>query len=240
VGNRQLVCGVPAGSRDRVLTARPASALIAFDLDGTLVDSRQDIADAANALLVECGGSPLSEQQIVRMVGEGAAALVARAFSAAAMAPPPDALARFLDLYDARLLNHTRPYEGMADLLEGLRSRVTLGVLTNKPRAATLRILDGLELSQFFARELTFTGDGPHPRKPDPQGLLTLAGLAGTTGAGTMLVGDSIVDWRTAHAAGARACMARYGFGFDSFPPAELVAADLIIDSPGQLAELVY
>ena len=202
-------------------------SLIAFDLDGTLVNSRQDIADSANALLVECGGSALSEHQIGKMVGDGAATLVARAFNAAALVAPPDALARFLELYDARLLNHTRAYDGIDDLLERLRSRVTLGVLTNKPREATLRVLDGLNLSRFFDRALTFAGDGPHPRKPDPQGLLALAGVAGTTAARTMLVGDSVVDWRTSHAAGARACMARYGFGFESFPTDELVADDL-------------
>ena len=214
-------------------------SLIAFDLDGTLVDSRQDIADSANALLVECGGSALSEHQIGKMVGDGAATLVARAFNAATLVPPPDALARFLDLYDARLLNHTRAYDGIDDLLERLRGRVTLGVLTNKPREATLRVLDGLNLSRFFDRALTFAGDGPHPRKPDPRGLLALADVAGTTAARTMLVGDSVVDWRTSHAAGARACMARYGFGFESFPTDELVVEDLVIDSPSELENLL-
>ena len=173
------------------------------------------------------------------MVGDGAATLVARAFNAATLVAPPDALARFLELYDARLLNHTRAYEGIDDLLERLRGRVTLGVLTNKPREATLRVLDGLNLSRFFDRALTFAGDGPHPRKPDPQGLLALAGAAGTTAARTMLVGDSVVDWRTSHAAGAWACMARYGFGFESFPTDELVVEDLVIDSPSELENLL-
>jgi phosphoglycolate phosphatase len=214
-------------------------SLVAFDLDGTLVNSRQDIADSANALLVECGGSALSEHEIGQMVGDGAATLVARAFNAATVVAPPDALARFLELYDARLLSHTRAYEGIDDLLERLRNRVTLGVLTNKPREATLRVLDGLNLSQFFDRALTFAGDGPHARKPDPQGLLALADLAGTTAACTMLVGDSVVDWRTSHAAGARTCVARYGFGFESFLTAELVVDDLVIDSPTDLEKLL-
>jgi phosphoglycolate phosphatase len=214
-------------------------SLVAFDLDGTLVDSRQDIADSANALLGECGGAALPEHEIGRMVGDGAATLVVRAFAAAALAAPPDALARFLEIYDARLLNHTRIYVGIDTLLTMLSSRVTLGILTNKPRQATLKILDGLDLSRFFDRALTFTGDGPHPRKPDPQGLRALAGAAGATAAGTMLVGDSVADWRTSHAAGARACVARYGFGFETFPTDELVADDLLIDSPGDLQKLL-
>jgi phosphoglycolate phosphatase len=214
-------------------------SLVAFDLDGTLVNSRQDIADSANALLVESGGSALSEDQIGKMVGDGAATLVARAFDAAALVAPPHALARFLDLYDARLLNHTRAYEGVVDLLERLNSRVTLGLLTNKPCAATVRILDGLNLSRFFDPALVFGGDGDHPRKPDPRGLLALADAADSTVARTLLVGDSIVDWRTAHAAGVRVCMARYGFGFETFPVEELAIDDLVIDSPGDLERLL-
>jgi phosphoglycolate phosphatase len=214
-------------------------SLVAFDLDGTLVNSRQDIADAANALLVECGGSAFSEHDIGKMVGDGAATLVARAFKAATLVAPPDALNRFLKLYDARLLRHTHAYEGIDRLLERLRDRVTLGVVTNKPREATLRVLDGLNLSRFFDRALTFAGDGPHARKPNPQGLLALAAAAGTTAACTILVGDSVVDWRTSHAAGARACMARYGFGFESFPTAELMVDDLVIDSPTDLEKLL-
>jgi phosphoglycolate phosphatase len=204
-----------------------------------LVNSRRDIADSANALLVECGGSALAEDQIGTMVGDGAAALVTRAFHAATLVPPPDALVRFLNLYDARLLNHTRAYDGIEDLLRVLRGRVTLGILTNKPRQATLRILDGLNLSRFFDRSLTFAGDGPHPRKPNPRGLLALADKAVTTADRTVLVGDSIADWRTSRAAGARACVARYGFGFETFPTDELGVDDLVIDSPSDLEKLL-
>ena len=72
-------------------------ALVVFDLDGTLVDSKRDLADAANAVLIECGAAPLPEGTIARMVGDGAATLVARVFATAGIAQPPDALARFLD-----------------------------------------------------------------------------------------------------------------------------------------------
>jgi phosphoglycolate phosphatase len=239
VGDRDLVCRVSPREGSRILTSLSGLSLIAFDLDGTLVNSRRDIADSANALLVECGGTALSEEQVGKMVGDGAATLVARAFAAAALVAPPDALARFLALYEARLLNHTRAYDGVEDLLALLRSRVTLGILTNKPRAATHRILDGLNLSRFFDRALTFGGDGDHLRKPDPAGLLALADLADTSATRTLLVGDSVIDWRTAHAAGAHACMARYGFGFETFPEEELGAEDLVIDSPGDLARLL-
>jgi phosphoglycolate phosphatase len=212
--------------------------LFVFDLDGTLVDSRRDIADAANALLAVCGAAPIAEARIGRMVGDGAATLVARAFVAAGMTPPPDALAQYLAIYGARLLDHTRPYRGVPEVLDALAGRAALGVLTNKPLASTRRILDGLDLSRHFSDDAIVGGDGPLPRKPDPRGLRYLASAAAISLEETLLVGDSVIDWRTARAAPADICLARYGFGFDGFPLEELSAADRLIDSPWQLLRL--
>ena len=87
--------------------------LVVFDLDGTLVDSSHDLAEATNALLAELGGAPLALDVVVSMVGEGAAVLVKRALERSGLDPEmPGALARFLGLYDERLLNATRPYPG--------------------------------------------------------------------------------------------------------------------------------
>jgi len=89
--------------------------LIVFDLDGTLIDSRRDLANATNALLVECGAAALSEEAIGSMVGDGAATLVARAFAVADIDPPADALDRFLRIYGDHLLDTTRPYPGIRE-----------------------------------------------------------------------------------------------------------------------------
>src|SRR6266850_6032304 len=94
--------------------------LFVFDLDGTLIDSRRDIADAANQLLRDCGAEPLPEERIGRMVGDGAATLVARAFAASGVERPPHALERFLSIYDRWLLNHTRAYDGIPAVLDSL------------------------------------------------------------------------------------------------------------------------
>lgn len=209
--------------------------LVVFDLDGTLVDSRADLAQSANAVLTACGCAPLAEEAIGRMVGDGAASLVARAFVASGCPQPTDALARFLAIYNGRLLANTRAYEGVAELLDTLGRTAALGVLTNKPLGPTLEILEGLALVRHFQRELIVGGDGPFPRKPDPSGLRDLARRAGTEPARTLLVGDSVIDWRTARSAGARICMARYGFGYDGFPVAELGEGDWVVDSPSQL-----
>jgi phosphoglycolate phosphatase len=217
---------------------KPPFPLFVFDLDGTLIDSRRDIASAANALLVECGAAALPEAQIGRMVGDGAATLVARAFDAAGISRPPDALARFLAIYDGRLTDHTRPYEGMADVLGALGRGATLAVLTNKPLAATRTILDRLDLARYFEGDLVIGGDGPLPRKPDPSGLQQLMGRASAAPAETLFVGDSYIDWRTARAAGTMICVARYGFGFEGFPVEHLEPRDLLVDSPSALLRL--
>jgi len=112
------------------------------------------------------------------MVGEGAAMLIARAFEASGMAQPADALDRYLAFYDARLLRHTRPYDDIVTVLEALAQRATLAVLTNKPLAATRRILDGLDLARFFAADAVLGGDGPFARKPDPAALRHLIAQA--------------------------------------------------------------
>jgi phosphoglycolate phosphatase len=213
----------------------PSFQLVVFDLDGTLVDSRRDIADAANALLVSCGAEALPEARIGRMVGDGAATLVARALAACGVEPPADALERFLAIYSRRLLNHTRPYPGTAGVLTALGSRAQLAVLTNKPIAATREILAGLDLARHFPEDAVLGGDGPFPRKPDPAGLLHLIRQAGVPAAATLLVGDSANDWRTARAATTAICIARYGFGFEEFPIADLRDDDRMIDAPEEL-----
>ena len=212
--------------------------LFVFDLDGTLINSRRDIAEAANELLVSYGAAAIAEDDIGRMVGDGAATLVIRALQAAGIERPPDALERFLAIYDQRLLNHTRPYEGVPEVLETLGRDAALAVLTNKPIAATRRILDGLALSRYFVPTAVIGGDGPFPRKPDPSALLHLAAQAAADPLDTIMVGDSAIDWRTAQAAGTRVCLARYGFGFGSIPIHDLTPGDHVISAFRELLAL--
>jgi phosphoglycolate phosphatase len=208
--------------------------LIAFDLDGTLIDSRRDLADAANDLIVELGGAPLPEEAIGRMVGEGASVLVSRALRASGVGDRAGALERFLAIYDARLLNHTAAYEGIVDAVAAARRHARVAVLTNKPSHATERILDGLDLRALF--DDVIGGDTAWPRKPDPASLRELMSRAGATPAGTLLVGDSAIDHETALRAGARCCLATYGFGYVTFSAERLTGSEWIIGAPGELA----
>ena len=148
---------------------------------------------------------------------------------------PADALERFLRCYDRRLIAHTRPYPGIGEVLAQLAPAHRLAVLTNKPLTATRQILAGLGLAHHFAPELVFGGDGPYPRKPDAEGLRALIAMTGSTPSTTWLVGDSVVDWRTAQAAGSPCCLCRYGFGFEGVPAEVLTENQPVIDSPAEL-----
>ena len=224
----------PASIDDR---SRPAIRLIVFDLDGTLVDSHKDLAAAANALVLELGGAPITEEAVARMVGDGAAALVRRALAASGLKPDtPNALDRFLAIYDTCLLDQTRPYPGMVETLEQLATRYRLGVLTNKPTHATKTMLDGLDLSRFFQQVVG--GDTAFGRKPDPAGLRHIIDASGASAASTMLVGDSPVDRETARRAGVRICLARFGFGY-TFKTGDLEGDEVIVDSAGEIASVL-
>jgi phosphoglycolate phosphatase len=213
------------------------AGLVVFDLDGTLIDSRTDLAGATNALVEELGGARLSEARVVAMVGEGAGVLVRRALEAAGLDPAhPGALDRFLVLYEQRLLDHTREYDGVSEALEAIAVSRRMAVLTNKPARATTRVLEGLGLARWF--EAVIGGDTKLGRKPDPAGLREIAAGAGVPLSETVLVGDSPIDLQTARNAGARVCLARYGFGF-SFASDAFRGDELFVDSPSELPALL-
>lgn len=211
--------------------------LVVFDLDGTLVDSGRDLATAVNRMLAWCGAAPLTEEAVVDMVGDGASVLVRRALTAAGLDPSyPGAYQRFLDEYDACLVESTRPYDGIPDALAAVAPGRSLAVLTNKPADATRRILEVLDLRKHFSAVL---GAGPEfARKPDPAGLLHLIESASATPDRTLLVGDSPVDLETARRAGTHLCLARYGFGF-RFDAADFRGDELFIDTPKELVGIL-
>jgi len=213
--------------------------LIVFDLDGTLIDSRRDLADSANETLASYAAPPLADEAIVRMVGAGAAQLVARALAAAHVAAPvDDALTRFLAMYDHRLTHYTRPYDGVPETLERLEAGpLAMALVTNKPLDQSIHILEAFDLLKYFRWRIG--GDGPWPRKPAPDGLQSVMREASAENSATLLVGDSAVDLQTGRNAGVRICLARYGFGFADIAAGALAGDEVIVDSPGEILDAV-
>ncbi|HKV99570.1 MAG TPA: HAD-IA family hydrolase, partial [Vicinamibacterales bacterium] len=187
-----------------------------FDLDGTLIDSRRDLAESTNEMLASYGAAALPIDDVAAMVGEGAKVLVERALAAAGLDPGAgDALDRFRAIYDRRLFEHTRPYPGIDEVVRAAAAGAALAVLSNKPEAPSRRLLEGFDLLRWF--RWVVGGDGPFPRKPDPAAVAYLMAQARAPAARTLVVGDSTIDVLTAQRAGVRMCVARYGFGrFDA------------------------
>jgi phosphoglycolate phosphatase len=179
----------------------PPSALL-FDLDGTLVDSRRDIAVACNATRTAHGLPPLAFEAIMAMVGDGARALVARAFDVPETEPLVDAaLATFKASYLAHPCEHTALLPGVRELLaEAAADGVPCAVVTNKPRDVTLVVLERLAIAPQF-RAVWGGGDGA--LKPAPDGLRrVLAELGVADARGAWMIGDGPQDVGAGKAAG--------------------------------------
>jgi len=197
--------------------------LIVFDLDGTLIDSEQDLADAVNATLAHLGRDPLPTATIRGYIGDGASALLRRALGDAHVeAGHEAALDFFLTYYRAHKLDHTQLYPGVLSTLTALRDalpQTLMAVLTNKPVRPSREICAGLGVAPFFFQ--IYGGESFPRKKPDPNGLLTLiheashelqaTGEPALTSEQTVMVGDSPVDLSTARAAGTRSIGCTFG-----------------------------
>lgn len=185
---------------------------VAFDLDGTLVDTRADLAAATNHVLRSFGRAAIPPKSVLAFVGEGARRLVERALGPDDQTLVDEGVRRFLAYYGDHLLDEARLYDGIATVLERLADAgVTLSVLTNKPEGMSRTILTGLGIARHLRGVVG--GDTLPTRKPDPAGLAWLRGLTGTPPERTLLVGDSPVDVATA--ANDRADFCGVGWGLD-------------------------
>lgn len=212
------------------MAERHRPAALVFDLDGTLVDSRRDIATALNRLRSELRLPPLSLDQVVTMVGEGAKVLVRRALADWHEEPAKEILDRYLGYYEEVCLDTTVAYPGIEEMLAELSSRYRMAVLSNKGERLSIEILEGLDLAWRFSHVLG--GDSLPTRKPNPAGLKALADRFDVPVEKLMLVGDSRIDGETARNAGCAFALVEWGF---LRTPQEGLDADLVVSSPEEL-----
>lgn len=208
--------------------------LLVFDLDGTLIDSKDDLVQSVNAVRRRLGLHTLPEETVASYVGRGVVVLMRRALGDdATEAEVAQATEFFLEYYRDHMLDHTVPYPGVLEALEQLKPR-SMAVLTNKPVKFSKAILAGLGLNHYFTR--VYGGNSFAQKKPDPVGILALMGEANVEAERTMMVGDSDTDVLTGRNAGVRTCGVTYGLAPETLktsPP------DLLLDDLRELPKLL-
>jgi phosphoglycolate phosphatase len=217
---------------------------IAFDLDGTLLDTVHDLAAAVNALLAELGYAPLAQDVIGTMIGKGMANLVRRALALATDVSPDavedsevqDALVRYQAHYASRLGHETGPFPGMVEGLTQLAAMgIPLAVITNKATRFVRPHLAQAGIERFFA--VVLGGDDLPTKKPDPGPLLHAAKVFGIPPSRLLMVGDSANDVAAARGAGCPVLVVPYGYR-EGLPVHEL-EADGIVASIHAVADRV-
>ena len=212
--------------------------LVMFDLDGTLIDSVPDLAEAVETMLLKLGRPPAGIENVRLWIGNGAPMLVRRALAGNMDGSGVDdeqaeqALEIFMQAYDGGHA-HTKVYPGVRESLKWLQKQgVEMALITNKPERFVAPLLDELKLGRFF--RWIIGGDTLPQKKPDPAALMFVMKMAGATPAQSMFIGDSRNDVLAAKAAGVR-CVA-LSYGYNHGRPIEEESPDLVI---GNLQELI-
>jgi phosphoglycolate phosphatase len=209
--------------------------LLIFDLDGTLIDSKRDLADSVNAMRAWMGRHPIPDDHVYSYVGDGAPMLIRRALPGASEEDLERALRYFLAYYREHMLDATTLYPGVREALDRLHSAgASLAVLTNKPVRFSERLVEGLGLAQHFFR--IYGGNSFPQKKPHPMGIEKLMEESGAARERTVMVGDSAVDVRTARNARVPACGVTWGFQPETFVDAP---PDFLIGEMGELVDRV-
>lgn len=184
---------------------------IIFDLDGTLIDSREDVVLATNATLKEFGEKELTHQRIVSFVGTGIEDLIKKALPHWDEKKVQEALLFLSKYYFEHCLDHSCLFAHAETLLQTLqKNKIVMAVFTNKPQIFTDKIISGLKISKYFSQ--VFGAENGYPLKPDPVGTQALLGLLTVSAQETLMVGDSGVDLATAENVGMDCALFTGGF----------------------------
>jgi phosphoglycolate phosphatase len=215
--------------------------LLIFDLDGTLIDSSKDIADAINYAIEPSGIKPLTTNEIKAMVGYG----ITRLIESLILPHPPlekedrrvfsakeEAVNRFLEYYSRHLLDNTKPYPQVKETLSKLGD-YKKAVISNKREVFSKKVLEGLGLLGFF--DLVLGSDSVPERKPSPIPVLEILKRVGASKDEAVIIGDSNFDIEAGKAAGVRTIAVTYGYRSKEV----LKEADFMIDTFGELLTIL-
>jgi phosphoglycolate phosphatase len=210
---------------------------VIWDLDGTLADSVEDIAAAANRVLEAAGLEPLPSSHVRKMIGEGAGKLLDRAFAARGISEydRESAYDLFLRHYRENSCSHTALYPGVASVLDTFRKEgLVQGICTNKPHQISVDILQQLGIETYFGAVVG--GDSTAKRKPHPLPLSSCIEQLGADTGAVLMVGDSVTDVGAAKACGV--AVAVVSWGYSRQPPSDL-GADFLVQQSDDLLRFV-
>ncbi|MGB9762973.1 MAG: HAD family hydrolase [Minisyncoccia bacterium] len=210
--------------------------LIIFDFDGTLFDTKFDLARSVNILLKEYGLNELPFEEIYKYIGNGADVLLSKSFGFYGLTPPQNGVEKFLKIYEEEKLKNTKPFDGIVDVIKNLSKDKILYIITNKDEKNTYEILNAFNLKDYFKKIIDRDTFGI--KKPDKRLIEIVKNNENVNDDEILIVGDSEVDINFGKLNGLKVVLVSWG-GMSDINYLKTLNPDFTIDKPYEILDLL-
>ncbi|HOK18744.1 MAG TPA: HAD family hydrolase [Caldisericia bacterium] len=210
--------------------------IVIFDFDGTLFDTKYDLARSVNILLKECSLNELPVEEIYKNIGNGADILLLKSFNFYNLMPPENSIERFLDIYDKEKLKNTKPFDGIVNVLEKLYRKKILYIITNKDEKNSLEILTYFNLEKYFKRVIGRDTFGI--KKPDSRLIEIVKNFENVNNDEIVIIGDSEIDLTFGKNNNIKVILVTWG-GMSDIEYLKSLKPDYVVDHPYEIIELI-
>jgi len=210
--------------------------IVIFDFDGTLFDTKYDLARSVNILLKECSLNELPVEEIYKNIGNGADILLLKSFNFYNLMPPENSIERFLDIYDKEKLKNTKPFDGIVNVLEKLYRKKILYIITNKDEKNSLEILTYFNLEKYFKRVIGRDTFGI--KKPDSRLIEIVKNFENVNNDEIVIIGDSEIDLTFGKNNNIKVILVTWG-GMSDIDYLKSLKPDYVVDHPYEIIDLV-
>jgi len=210
--------------------------IVIFDFDGTLFDTKYDLARSVNILLKEYCLNELPVEEIYKNIGNGADILLLKSFNFYNLMPPENSIERFLDIYDKEKLKNTKPFDGIVNVLEKLYRKKILYIITNKDEKNSLEILTYFNLEKYFKRVIGRDTFGI--KKPDSRLIEIVKNFENVNNNEIVIIGDSEIDLTFGKNNNIKVILVTWG-GMSDIDYLKSLKPDYVVDHPYEIIDLV-
>ncbi|HOL83390.1 MAG TPA: HAD family hydrolase [Caldisericia bacterium] len=210
--------------------------IVIFDFDGTLFDTKYDLARSVNILLKEYCLNELPVEEIYKNIGNGADILLLKSFNFYNLMPPENSIERFLDIYDKEKLKNTKPFDGIVNVLEKLYRKKILYIITNKDEKNSLEILTYFNLEKYFKRVIGRDTFGI--KKPDSRLIEIVKNFENVNNDEIVIIGDSEIDLTFGKNNNIKVILVTWG-GMSDIEYLKSLKPDYVVDHPYEIIELI-